>query len=665
MRKKVFVFIVLLLFAKFLPAQTCTNVGQTPSSAILLCGTASYAQNTVPMCGQSTVPVPCPNTITYQNINPWWFRLDCFSSGTLGFTITPNDLNDNYDWQLFDITGRNDDDALTDASLFVACNWCPDPGETGASVDGTRLTVCTETSLELFSSMPNIIVGHEYLLMVSHRNATQSGFQIAISSGSASVTDPVEPALFSARLSCNSTQISVYLNKEMYCSTIAPDGSDFTLSNGATITSASYSCTGGQTGLITLSLSNAVPPGLYTLTIKNGIDANTIRDKCNREIPVGDNVPVTIHANIPVKMDSLTTPGCSPDILQLVFQQPILCNSIALNGSDFSITGPQPVSISNVAISCNTQTVTTTKITLQLSSPVITGGSYQITLGTGTDGNTLIDECGAPVLPSSITFSVKPSVSAAFTYTIKASCKEDTIYFSNTGNGVANWNWKFDNVAASNSPNQVKIYPAKGQHTVELIVSNGTCKDTATENITLDNKVVAAFDVPGVICPEDEIKFENTSTGTVHQWQWSFGNSSTSNLHTPSPFHYPLNGRDIFYTIKLVASNSTLNCKDSASKRIQVLGNCYIAVPTAFTPNGDGLNDYLNPNNAVKADNLLFRVYNRLGQLVFETKDWTRKWDGKIKGEMQQTGVYAWILTYTHHDTGEKVFMKGTTVLIR
>src|SRR5262245_39686096 len=133
MRKKAIVFIAFILLARFLSAQTCTNVGQTPSSAILLCGSISYSLNTVTMCGQTTIPVPCPATSIYQNTNPTWFRLDCFSSGTLGFTIMPNDANDNYDWQLFDVAGRNDDDVLTDPSLFLACNWCPDAGETGAS----------------------------------------------------------------------------------------------------------------------------------------------------------------------------------------------------------------------------------------------------------------------------------------------------------------------------------------------------------------------------------------------------------------------------------------------------------------------------------------------------------------------------------------------------
>lgn len=589
----------------------------------------------------------------------------CFNSGTLGFIITPNDINDNYDWQLFDVSGHNDDDALVDPSLFLACNWCSDPGETGASIDGNNLIVCTGTSQELFSKMPNIIQGHEYLLMVSHRNPTESGFQIVVTGGTGSVTDPIEPDLYSARLSCNSTQISVFLNKDMNCATIASDGSDFVLSSGATIVGANYSCIDGQTGMIVLNLSNAIPPGNYTLAAQNGFDGNTIIDRCNRSIPVGHSVPLMMPIAEPAKMDSLTTPGCSPDVLHLVFRKPIQCNSIAFDASDFTITGPQSVSISNVTISCNTQTVTTQHVTLHLSTPIINGGLYQINLVTGSDGNTIIDECGSPVAPSSLPFTVKASVSAAFNYTIRASCKEDTIYFSNTGTGATSWHWTFDNTIGDNSPNQVKIYPATGQHLIQLMVTNGSCSDTARDIIKLDNKVVAGFEIAPVFCPEDVVKPVNTSTGTVHQWQWNFGNSIVSTQQTPQPFHYPITSRDIIYTVTLTASNTAMNCKDSISKRVQVLGNCFIAVPTAFTPNGDGLNDFLNPNNAIKADDLLFRVYNRIGQLVFETRDWTRKWDGKINGVMQQTGVYAWTLTYTHHDTGEKIFQKGTTVLIR
>ena len=93
--------------------------------------------------------------------------------------------------------------------------------------------------------------------------------------------------------------------------------------------------------------------------------------------------------------------------------------------------------------------------------------------------------------------------------------------------------------------------------------------------------------------------------------------------------------------------------------------NCYAAVPSAFTPNNDGLNDYLYPLNASKADQMEFRVYNRMGQLVFISTNISKKWDGKFMGLPQDTGLFIWMLRYTHHDTGEKIFLKGTTLLIR
>ncbi len=114
----------------------------------------------------------------------------------------------------------------------------------------------------------------------------------------------------------------------------------------------------------------------------------------------------------------------------------------------------------------------------------------------------------------------------------------------------------------------------------------------------------------------------------------------------------------------LVVQND-INCFDTAQVKIKVLYNCYIAVPTAFTHNGDGLNDYLYPLNAYKADNLEFKIFNRYGQMVFETKNWMHKWNGKINGTPQASGVYVWFLRYTEHDTGKAIFLKGTSVLIR
>ena len=77
------------------------------------------------------------------------------------------------------------------------------------------------------------------------------------------------------------------------------------------------------------------------------------------------------------------------------------------------------------------------------------------------------------------------------------------------------------------------------------------------------------------------------------------------------------------------------------------------------------MNDTFWPHNALKADNLVFKVFNRWGQMVFDSKGWRDKWDGKINGQLQPSGVYVWMLSYTHRDTKKQVFQKGTVMLIR
>jgi len=69
--------------------------------------------------------------------------------------------------------------------------------------------------------------------------------------------------------------------------------------------------------------------------------------------------------------------------------------------------------------------------------------------------------------------------------------------------------------------------------------------------------------------------------------------------------------------------------------------------------------------NAYKATDLLFRVYNRVGQLVFETRDWTKRWDGRFKGQPADMGTYVWILVYTDIKTGKKYNLKGSSILLK
>jgi gliding motility-associated-like protein len=645
-------------------AQTCINPGQTPVSAFPVCGNEAFSQTNVPICGNLNVPVPCFDGASYQNKNPFWYKFTCYATGTIGFVITPNDPNDDYDWQLFDATGHNPSDVFTDPTMFLSCNWSGEPGETGSSQAGTSGIVCAGLNQPTFSSMAIIYAGREYLLLVSHYTNSQSGYQLVFTGGTGSITDPVMPALANVRSSCDGASMIVKLNRKVLCGSIAPDGSDFVLTGPATITGANSPGCGVlfETDSIILSLSNPMPVGSYNLAIQDGSDGNTLLDNCNRAINPGNNMGFSISPTAATPMDSLAVFPCGTNRLQLVFRRPIRCSTVV--ASDFTVTGPQPVTVTGIG-GCGTVYLDFI-ITLNLDAPLMTGGSYQVNLQTGLDGNTIIDECGNETPSSILNFTVYPKPSADFTYPMKIGCRNDTLMFTHNGNmGVNSWNWTFDNTVTSSLQNPVQIYSASSQHTARLIVSNGNCKDTVTKTIVLDNKVVTDFEIANMICPEDSAVILNKTTGNVDTWSWSFGNGSTGNMKDPAAVHYALNGRESIYTVKLVAANTTLGCRDSVSHVIKVLSSCFIAVPTAFTPNGDGLNDFLYPVNALKADALEFKVFNRWGQLMFATKDWQRKWDGRANGVAQAAGTYAWFLSYTHHDTGKKIFMKGITILVR
>lgn len=665
---------ILLLFSNGLKAQqACSALGQTPSTAFPVCGTNTFQQNTVPLCGGRTVPTPCSDAADYTDINPYWYKFTCFTSGSLGFMITPATNSDDYDWQLFDVTGHNPDDVYTNASLFVCCNWSANSGKTGTKAGASRSVNCSGYSYPNTSAMPNLIQGHNYLLLISHFTSSQSGYSLEFGGGTASITDTTMPLLSKIKPVCDGSQLMLVLNKQMVCSSLATDGSDFTLSVSATpgrqiIGASSSSCaTGFDMDTVLLQLDGALAPGDYTVAVKSGSDGNTLLDNCGTAMQEGLNLSFTMKPLQPTPMDSLTPPGCAPDMLQLVFSNAIECSSIAPDGSDFTITGTTPVSISAVNTNCSSSGTTTT-VQLQLSAPIQTAGNYVLTLKAGTDGNTIVDQCGLATPPASLTFTTGDTVSAALlTDQIKYGCIRDTIVYDYPSvNGVNSWQWiingSTDTIRTQDPPPQ--IYSVFGIKTVQLTVSDGYCTSTVKDTVDLDNGIKARFEAPNIICPTDYAHFLDTSAGKITSWTWEFGDGEVNYDANPPDHLYPVIGMEKVYTILLIVGNG-LGCYDTARQQTDVLKSCYIAVPTAFTPNGDGLNDYLYPLNAFKAEGLIFKVYNRNGMMVFQSNDWTKKWDGRVNGDAQPAGTYVWYLEYTDGETNKHVFRKGTTVLIR
>ncbi len=677
------IIFLLIAFAKKDFAQ-CVALGLNPNNAFPVCGTTIFSQTTIPVCvGPNVAQVGCNEAVTSTNSN--WYKFTCYQTGTLGFLISGSVCSDDYDWELFDITGTSPNAVYSNASLQVSLNiygtqGCggngkPPNSPTGCSPGGSGSVHCggDASGNSPFNSMPVITVGHDYLLMVTNWTQSINGYNLQFTGGTANITDPLEPKLQGASAPCDGTEIRVKLNKKMKCNSLATNGTDFIVvsPNGMLlnpISALADNCTGSfDFDSLSIFMQAPLAPGTYTLKAKRGTDANTVKDNCDREIPVDDAVSFTVFPLIPTPMDSLTIPKCAPDSLVLIFKKNIKCNSIEPSGSDFNITGPATVSVISASATCIRGGAN--RIVLKLATPLQLGGNYFVNLQTGTDGNTIIDECDVQTpLPDNVGFIIKDTVNADFNFTINYACDKNTVNFNHNGaNTVNSWNWGFTGTLPANSimQNPILTYTNFEPKDVQLIVSNGVCKDTSKAKVIFDNYLKADFEVSPVICPDNPAVFTNKSIGTITDWLWTIGNGNVLTVKDPLPQVYVPQPTSDYNALPQLTIKNNYGCSATISKPIQIVYTCFIAVPNAFTPNGDGKNDFLYPLKAYKSSDLSFSVYNRFGQRVFYTNDWQQKWDGKFKGLAQPSATYVWILEYTNIDTGKRIFEKGTTILLR
>jgi gliding motility-associated-like protein len=577
-KNPIFVILVLLVSGNLYAQSPCTILGQNPETAFPVCGTSVFQQDTVPYCGRRLIPSPCydPDSIITDK-NPFWYKFTCFSSGKLAFLITPNSIDEDYDWQLFDVTGKNPQDVYTDPGMFVVCNWSGEKGLTGASdvLGGTSLFECQGLGVNRFSKMPDLITGHNYLLLISHWDDTQLGYGLSFGGvgNTAVITDTLPPHMFTAgRANCDGTKLLVKLNKKMKCSSLAGDGSDFQISPAAAaITNAvGIGCSGAfDMDSVLLTFNAPLPIGNYNLIAQNGTDANTLLDLCDNGIPAGESIPFTVLSPLPVPMDSLTNNKCNSDSLVLVFPELIKCNSVAPDGSDFFITGIYPVTITN-AIPVNCITGLTTRIIVHFNTTLFVPGNFQIVLRLGTDGNTILSECDTPsVAGSAIPFSILPKPVADFKFPGTVCLPDGNVTFTNLSSiadGSENafrYVWNFgDSLSGGNNLSILKtpshFYNDTGPFNVNLkVTSNGGCiKDTTILLNTIHPQPITNFGISKPdICLGDAVFLTdstNSRDGVTVEWNWNLGDGRIKNTQNVLYIY----SNDETYNVSLYTVNS-------------------------------------------------------------------------------------------------------------
>lgn len=195
--------------------------------------------------------------------------------------------------------------------------------------------------------------------------------------------------------------------------------------------------------------------------------------------------------------------------------------------------------------------------------------------------------------------------------------------------------------------------------------------------LSLQNAVGCNWDtavtVPGWTQHKPLVNFTKTNPLC---WRSSPGKIKIDITGDESPYAYLVNGNrynsgsevlglmPAGYPVKILNRNNCIVDSLTISLQSNNNGTCDTAfVPSAFTPNLDGINDLLRPIVGGFPKTILFHVYNRLGQLVFSTSKINEGWNGIYKGQPQPTGSYVWVLQYSVNN-GTKTF-KGATLLMR
>jgi len=202
--------------------------------------------------------------------------------------------------------------------------------------------------------------------------------------------------------------------------------------------------------------------------------------------------------------------------------------------------------------------------------------------------------------------------------------------------GAENLQWDFgDGTGKINSWQPVHAFDSSGTYQVTVVASYPSCPDSnTTQTINVHPHPVVSLGPDTSLCPGGDaiLLYNRAEEQQSYVYKWNTG-AETKQILTRHPGVYSLTAR------------SEQGCTTTDS--MEIFKGCYINIPNVFTPNGDGINDFFFPRSLLSRNVTRFKmeIYNRWGQLIFETKSTSgRGWDGRFNNAEQPQGVFIYLL---------------------
>lgn len=262
--------------------------------------------------------------------------------------------------------------------------------------------------------------------------------------------------------------------------------------------------------------------------------------------------------------------------------------------------------------------------------------------------------CVSDTTYKTITISAKPIADMSFAN----SCVNAIVNFTGipfSGN-IIQWKWNFGDGTTGSGNTTQHIYSRTGNYIVSLyaIEQNGCISDTLRKIINIYGTSANAGN-DTIAAPLQPIQL-NAVGGLSYQWMPSTG---LNNANIADPI--AILSQDQIYVLKAFTPEG---CETYDTLSIKIYKGPEIYVPTAFSPNNDGLNDVFKVVPIGISTFNYFKIYNRWGQQIFFTTDYRKGWDGRYKSIDQPSGVYIWMVSGIDFN-GNTISHKGTVMLLR
>lgn len=658
-----------------IPCATVTGTGyriRVISSAPVVTGTDNGVDLTINATVTPSVSIvssPTPATIC--------------AGDPVTFTATPTNggTTPGYQWQVngtnvsgatsstFTSTTLTNGDVVT--VVMTSTATCPSPATATSNSITITVTASAPASVTIVSSpSPAVICAGDPVVFTAtptnggatpgyqwQVNGTNVAGETASTFTSTSLANgDVVTVVMTSSSSCatgspaTSNSITITISASTVASVAISASPAGTICSGQSVTFTAVPTNGGATPTYQWQLNGSNVPGetaaTYTTTGLTNGDVVTVVMTSSSSCATGS--PATSNA-ITMTVNSSVTPlvSIAASSTTICLGDPVTFTATATNGGS-SPSYQWQVNGSNAGTNSATFT----------SSSLSNGDVVTVTLTSNAP-------CASPTTAGSNTISItvnncNPPV-ANFTADNTTFCTSGCVNFTDLSTGTpTSWSWSFPGASPSSSTaqNPTNIcYSANGSYSVTLIVTNANGSDTLIK----PNYITVGVPTQVSIVGNTAINACESTTLGAYPADGTYTWGPNVNIlceECQSATVAPTSTTNYWVTY-----TSPDGCVDSDTVTVTVTNIYNYFMPTGFSPNGDGINDVIQVHGK-GIDYINLKIFDRIGEKVFETSDIDQGWDGKLLGDRMNDNVFVYMLEVTYCN-GETVKEQGNITLVR